>query len=227
MLLAEEIALANPVKSAAERQKCIVAQEKYLLALGWDRNRYSQEVARTASRLLSVIAFSDHREPIDLNLLTDESGSSRDGGSERGSKRPADVETPAPRETKKRRTQVATRIAPKTQVAFLTRGSDDPEWVLGRITKYIPESKKYEVVDDADEDEVYRLFRKYIRVIPKKPQPFEPKTRVLAVYPCTTVFYPAVLVSRRGKSWLVEFDDEEQEDQGQLKEVDSRLIMVV
>lgn len=228
MLLTEEMLAANPVKSPSERQKCIIAKEKSLLALAWDRTRFSHDVARTASRLLAVIAYSDHRDPIDLTLLSDESGSSGDAGSDRGSKRPADPEAPVqkPPAKKPRRPNTAATIPPKTQVACLTRNSGDQEWILGRISRYIPESKKYEVLDEVDEDETYKVPRKNIRVIPKKAQSFEPKKRVLAVYPYTTVFYPAVLVTRSGKNWLVEFDDEEAEEQNQLKEVDGRLVML-
>lgn len=99
--------------------------------------------------------------------------------------------------------------------------------MLGRVSKYLSDAKKYVVLDDADEeDQVYRVFKKNIRVIPKKMQTFDVKKKVMAVYPLTTVFYPARLVSRKGKSWVVEFDDEDDQEEGKYKEVDGRLIFV-
>lgn len=99
-------------------------------------------------------------------------------------------------------------------------------WVLGTISRYLPDIKKYEVLDDADgEDVKYRVFKRNIRVIPKRAQTFDPKKPVLAVYPATTVFYPAALVTRRGKNWTVEFEDEDDQESNKFKEVDARLII--
>jgi len=229
MQLTEEYAKAQVPRSSAERQKFIVAQEKLWLSLAWDRTRFSNDLARTACRLLSVIAFSDHGDPVDLNLLGDDVGSSADAGSsERGTKRPAEPE-PVPAKVSKKPKRAAAApaalIQPKTQVACLDRSSGH-QWVLGRVSRYLPDAKKYEVLDDADgEEQVYRVFKKNIRVIPKKPQSFDQKKRVLAVYPHTTVFYPASLVSRRGKNWVVEFDDEDDQEENKFKEVDGRLII--
>lgn len=226
MLLAEAGQIQQP-KNATERQKCIAAQEKQLLSLGWDRTRYSHDLAKTASRLLSVIRFSDYAEPIDLNLLSDDAGSSGAGSSDRGSKRQAESQAGPSKSTKKskRSNGGSTVIPPNTQVACLPRSSS-PNWVLGRISRYLPDIKKYEVLDDADgEEQKYRVFKKNIRVIPKKTQTLDPNKRVLAVYPHTTTFYPAALVSRNGKNWVVEFDDEDDQEEGKFKEVDGRLII--
>lgn len=230
MLHTDEYAKAQVPTSSSERQKCILAHEKLLLNLGWDRSRFSPDLARTASRLLSVISFSDFDHPVDLNLLGDDVGSSADAGSsERGTKRAAEPE-PAPTKPTKKQKRNATSpslIAPKTQVACIVRVSQSRRhWVLGRVLRYLPDAKKYEILDDADgEEQVYRVFKKNIRVIPKKAHSFDQKIRVLAVYPHTTVFYPARLVTRRGKYWIVEFDDEDDQDENKFKEVDGRLIM--
>lgn len=194
------------------------------------------DMARTASQLLSAIAFSDHGDPIDLNLLSDDAGSSGDAGSSqpdsgsrhsRGHKRPADAHESAAKPAKKpKRSAMANVIATGTLVACLDR-TQSPMWVLGRVDKYLPEVKKYEVLDDADgEEQTYRVFKRNIRVIPKKPLSLDPHNRVLAVYPNTTVFYPASLVRRgRGKAWVVEFDDEDDQEEAKFKEVDGRLII--
>lgn len=214
-------------KSAPERLKYIANQEKRWLSLAWDRSRYSQELARTASLLLSAIAFSDHGDPIDLNLLSDDAGSSADqASSERPNKRPLDPDPTPSKPPKKPKRSSSSVIPPKTQVACLDRSSGH-QWVLGRVNRYLSDAKKYEVLDDADgEEQIYRVFKKNIRVIPKKMQNFEAKKKVLAVYPHTTVFYPARLVSRKGKNWVVEFDDEDDQEESKYKEVDGRLIIV-
>lgn len=234
MLLTEEYVHANVPRSSVERKKFIAAQEKSWLSLGWDRSRYSQELADTATRLLSAIAFSDLADPIDLSLLatTDDAGSSIDAPSSdrgsKGSKRPRDSPLAASKPSKKakRSSPSSSTIPPKTQVACLDRSSGH-QWVLGRISRYVPELKKYEVLDDADgEEQIYRVFKKNIRVIPKKAQSFDTKKKVLAVYPQTTVFYPARLISRKGKNWVVEFDDEDEADENKFKEIDGRLIII-
>lgn len=225
MLLTEECVHADVPRSPSERQKFIAQQEKLWLSLGWDRSRYSQDLAQTATRLLSAIAFSDHGDPIDLTLLSDDAGSSAEvGSSDRGSKRRRES-PPAPPKPAKKSKRFASVIPAKTQVACFDR-STGRQWVLGRVSRYLPDAKKYEVLDDADgEEQIYRVFKKNIRVIPKKPQSFDTKKKVLAVYPQTTVFYPARLVNRKGKSWVVEFDDEDESEESKLKEIDGRLIM--
>lgn len=229
MLLTEEYVHAEVPRSPPERQKYIAQQEKGWLSLSWDRSRYSQDLARTASLLLSAIAFSDHADPIDLTLLSDDAGSSAEpGSSDRGSKRrresPPALPKP-PKKSKRSSPSSSSVIPPKTQVACIDR-STGRQWVLGRVSRYLPDAKKYEVLDDADgEEQIYRVFKKNIRVIPKKPQPLDVKKKVLAVYPHTTVFYPARLVSRKGKNWIVEFDDEDESEEGKFKEIDGRLII--
>lgn len=228
MLLTEECIQADVPRSPSERQKFIAQQEKLWLSLSWDRNRYTQDLARNASLLLSAIAFSDHGDPIDLSLLGADGGSSAEAGSsERGSKRRRESPPAPSKPAKKQKRPSSSSVIPaKTQVACIDR-STGRQWVLGRISRYLPDMKKYEVLDDADgEEQIYRVFKKNIRVIPKKPQTFDTKKKVLAVYPFTTVFYPARLVSRKGKNWVVEFDDEDESEEGKFKEIDGRLIMI-
>lgn len=231
MLLTEEFVGAQAPRSAAERQKCIAAQEKSLLSLAWDRSRYSQDLARAACRLLSVIAFSDHAEPVDLALLGDDAGSSGDAGSERGAKRSAAEVDAQPSKPAKKVKRSPTAVTNGSTAKALQRGDkvaclDQSLWVLGRVSRYLPDVKKYEILDDADgEEQVYRVFRRNIRQLPKKPMPLDPKKRVLAVYPMTTVFYPAMLRKRRGNNWIVEFDDEDDTEENKWKEVDGRLII--
>lgn len=113
-----------------------------------------------------------------------------------------------------------------TQVACLDEASHRM-WVLGCVNRYLPEIKKYEVDDYADGDrQKYVVMKKDLRVIPKRPPQFDMTKPVQAVYPATTVFYPATLVERLGKGlWAVEFDDEDDVDSNKIKEVDGRLIL--
>lgn len=114
------------------------------------------------------------------------------------------------------------------QVACCDKSSPDTSdmWVLGRFDQYIPEIKKYEVLDYDGGEQRYRVTRHNLRVIPKRPPNFDMSKPVLAVYPKTTVFYKARLVARRGKNnWAVEFDDEDDYDSDKIKEIDGRLIL--
>lgn len=244
MLLTEEHVDTQVPPSSTERQKFISAQEKRWMSLSWDRKRFTSEQARVALTFLSAIAFSDHRDPIDLSHLSDDASSSRDAGSsadggsssqresprgsaQRGTKRPADTPPRAPHKSKKsKRSKQFVPISKGTQVACLDRSTSSTMWVLGSVSKYIPESKKYEVLDLADgEEQKYRVVIKNVRVIPKRSQTLDPEKPVLAVYPATTVFYPAKLISRKGKNWDVEFEGEEDDESNKIKEVDGRLIL--
>lgn len=230
MHLTEEMGDTSRPRSAAERLKCIIAREKYLLNLPVEKTKYSKDVMRAGASFLAVLAFCDSSEPLDSSLLSEDTGSSSGANAnssvpnERGTKRSASERTSRP--MKKARRNNVTIIPPKTQVACLTEPNGPPQWVLGSIGRYVPESKKYEVFDDADDGEVYSITRKNIRIIPKKPQHFEPKQRVLAVYPATTVFYPASLVKRSGRNWMVEFDDEDV-NSTRIKEVSGQYVMNV
>lgn len=330
MLLTEEQVSSQVPRTPEERLNYIVAQEKAWLSLPWDRKRYTTEQAQTAITLLSAIAFSDFRDPIDLShlpesrslprnasidhrggsisrndleveekaLLASEaaseshsgsgsarksaprsrsrsqsvsrsgsaipspnySGTARDSDGEHvpddGTVRQAtknheqygshqngyhtkrrsespdyeDNETSSKRGLKRLKTgesqPSAHPIAKGTQVACLVQTSN-LMWVLGRVNRYLPDSKKYEIDDDADgERQKYLVLKKDLRVIPKRPPQFDMKKRVRAVYPLTTVFYPATLVARIGKGrWAVEFDDEDDLVSDKIKHVDGRLIL--
>lgn len=174
-------------------------------------------------------------------------------------------------------------IGPNTTVACKVKDvvSGDPQWILGTVVRYIPESKKYQVLDVGDTEDgneedgapkmqrwgqtaisssskihletnihrysprqhffflhtvafltvcslhrlvfalahiltnrFYKLARNKLRVLPPEPNmDLAVKARALAVYPNTTVFYPATvrIPARKHKDheYLLEFDDEE------------------
>lgn len=111
--------------------------------------------------------------------------------------------------------------------------SGDFEWVMSKVTGYTTETKMYTVVD-TDGDEVgskgkkYKVVRKDIRIISDSPNRSRPKnSRVLAVYPETSVFYPAVVKStlkKRGSDiYLLEFEGEE--EPGEAMQVEAKLVI--
>eukprot|EP00189_Rhodosorus_marinus_P007885 CAMPEP_0184753170 /NCGR_PEP_ID=MMETSP0315-20130426/43964_1 /TAXON_ID=101924 /ORGANISM="Rhodosorus marinus, Strain UTEX LB 2760" /LENGTH=298 /DNA_ID=CAMNT_0027232539 /DNA_START=336 /DNA_END=1233 /DNA_ORIENTATION=- len=127
-----------------------------------------------------------------------------------------------------------TGLEPDTNVACKVRDAEsgDSQWILGRLLQYFPESRKYEVLDVGDSDEVaqqrkpsgrprcYKLSKNKIRVLPSEPRlDLAEHARTLAVYPNTTVFYPATVhisaMTREDREYTLEFDDEE--EQGDLR----------
>lgn len=246
--------IAHPV-SAAERHKAILAREKYLLNLSsiTDKDvhaksvtmsKYSKDIVKAGAAFLAVLAYCEKTsedqstEDAPAHTVAVATGTKRSHNDSNGNG------------TSSRKKPRNSLIASGTQVACLTEG----EWILGHISRYVPESKKYEVLDDADDGEIYRIPRKNIRVlpIPKKSSnsnnangnnqytngngnnnsnhdengnsKFKDNQRVLAVYPQTTVFYPAALVRKSGKNWLVEFDDEDA-NSSSVKEVPVHYVM--
>lgn len=270
MLLTEEAVQAQVSRPPAERQQLIAAREESWMALSWDRKRFSSDDAKTTLTILSAIAFSDYKEPIDLSHLSDEATSSRDAASSAeqppapsssaNAKQPSAHHTPArahdanalntsssggritkkdasKRPSSKRERRIKPKrlnpkpskptIPAKSIVACLVRSAEPDMWVLGRVERYIPESKEYEVMDHDNDSEEQRYLVKYedLRVIPPKRLKFDRNKPVLAVYPKTTVFYKAHLKEpKRGNCWAVEFEDDYY-DSNKIKEVESRFIL--
>jgi SAGA-associated factor 29 len=107
-----------------------------------------------------------------------------------------------------------------------TSDSDEEEmWIKANVLNYIPQHKKYEVEDvDIEESSKsrkrYKLPRKYLIPLSKdfsEHTPFKKGTQVLAMYPDTTTFYPAIVHSSPSPSnnytYQVKFEDD-QDDTG-------------
>ena len=127
------------------------------------------------------------------------------------------------------------QVPPGHQVAALvSKSKEDARWILGVITAFDDEKDKY-VVEDIMEDvtamhsaqatapERYQLTRNKIQPLPRwLPQPgmrgtyFESGTQVLALYPQTTCFYPAVIheppTPERINSYSIHFFDDDYPD---------------
>lgn len=115
-------------------------------------------------------------------------------------------------------------IPPQSEVACRVKENGTATWILAKVRRYVSEQKKYEVTDSGEDEELktHMVFKKHIRVVPKKAPDFEPGKRVLAVYPDTTTYYAAVVKSRRGSNFVLVFDDEDEEEENLAKEVDAR-----
>ncbi|OSX69972.1 hypothetical protein BU14_0976s0002 [Porphyra umbilicalis] len=125
-------------------------------------------------------------------------------------------------------------VQPDTEVACKVRdleGSGGWIWILGTVLRYAADTKKYEVLDageveDDDNDaekrrnghppqpKSYSVPRNQLSVLlPNPNMRLSAGTRVLAMYPDTTTFYPATVAenaaSRRDHMYLLNFDDEE------------------
>ncbi|GJD07836.1 hypothetical protein Gasu2_21680 [Galdieria sulphuraria] len=126
-------------------------------------------------------------------------------------------------------------IPPQTEVACRVKEEDSDEWtwVLGIVDSYSNSSGQYRIIDieELGNEEVAK--ERYYFVSPSNVIPlssdtkhvFPAETRVLAIYPDTTVFYPATIRSSRknGKQlyYALEFDDED-EDEEIVKHVPAR-----
>ena len=125
-----------------------------------------------------------------------------------------------------------------TEVAVRVKDGGKFLWLLGQVLGYSQDTKKYEVLDlGEDEDgntsgtqKKYNVHRRYIRTILKRPNYSREKgSRVYALYPDTTVFYPATVKasakSRESKQYSLEFDEEEDDDSA--KDVDAKYVIVL
>lgn len=117
-------------------------------------------------------------------------------------------------------------LPPRSEVACRVKEDGNTTWILAKVIRYVSEAKKYEVSDSGDEEglKTHMVFKKHIRILSKKTSDFERGARCFAVYPDTTVFYPATVVGRRGRQVQCVFDDEE-DDENVPKEVDGRHVL--
>eukprot|EP01133_Synstelium_polycarpum_P007361 gene7361-8574_t len=103
------------------------------------------------------------------------------------------------------------------------REKSSSNWILAKVNGYNAKTQKYEVIDE-DEEESKR-FSVGLKDIIQLPQPhqlpptFAASTKVLAMFPDTTTFYPALVVSsqkvkNKTSQYTLHFDDD-QGDNGQ------------
>lgn len=112
--------------------------------------------------------------------------------------------------------------------------SGDPMWILAKITNSNPARDEYEIedVDTGDEDEQeshksYIVTREDLVIIPKSFSQhlgYEKGSRVLAMYPDTTCFYPATIADIDGKEYYLHFDDDDENGKTPKRKVNYRYV---
>lgn len=115
--------------------------------------------------------------------------------------------------------QVAARVTLENE--------EKDEWFVVKVIHFDRETREFEVLDEEPgEDEEgggqrkYKLAMSHIIPFPKRNDPtgaqdFLPRKQVLAVYPGTTALYKATVVQHRRRKtddYVLEFDDDEEED---------------
>ncbi|CEG63324.1 hypothetical protein CU097_009405 [Rhizopus azygosporus] len=134
---------------------------------------------------------------------------------------------------KKRKTEGADSRFNGSAHAIFTKGTTvaakqpdkNDEWILAVVIQYYPDRNKYQV-EDVDQDEYggkqhYMLSPKYVIPVPTpKEAEMAPEIpahqEVLALYPSTTCFYRAVVISPPSKNkdiknYKVQFEDDNDE----------------
>jgi len=127
-------------------------------------------------------------------------------------------------------------VLPNTEVACMVKDpdGDDTIWILGTVVKYNNEARKYQILDAGESEPepnnrskkkkkepktTYMVGKTRIHVLVDAPHArtdIPPDSRVIAMYPNTTVFYAATVRTsardRKDKCYELEFDDEEPEE---------------
>lgn len=111
-----------------------------------------------------------------------------------------------------------------SEVAYKPRKSGDGEWIQCEVIKISTDGTRFEVRDPEPDEfgntgQVFKCNWKDIILIPPKDAPkhitpnYPPGTKVLARYPETTTFYPAVVIgNKRDGTCRMRFDGEEEVD---------------
>ena len=100
---------------------------------------------------------------------------------------------------------------------------ESQEWILTRIVNYIPSTKIVEVRDEEDKDKkLYQLNEEQVLPLGSGKSPTwdapKPGDVVLALYPLTTTFYRAEVISHNAATKVlgVRFDGDDLDETGQL-----------
>jgi len=121
-----------------------------------------------------------------------------------------------------------TTISSGQQVA--ARDAKSSQWILAKVNGFNQKTQKYEVIDeDEDEPKRFSVAPKDVIQLPtlsNLPPTFANNTKVLAMFPDTTAFYPAVVVSvtkTKGKPthYTLHFEDDQENGQTPNRKVSS------
>jgi SAGA-associated factor 29 len=112
------------------------------------------------------------------------------------------------------------------RVPIAAEDSESDLWILAAVVRYLTDKKKYEIEDEDPGDEGdpnpvrkhYRLNKKNIVALPKIFNPnqvFGKGSQVLAMFPNTTTFYPAIIEKEASKvtnmMYALKFEDDEEQ----------------
>lgn len=121
-----------------------------------------------------------------------------------------------------------------SEVAYKLKNRHFEEWIQCEVTKILGDGTKYEIRDpEPDENnnpgQTFKANYKEILLVPSKPEVpnlilYPYGTKVLARYPETTTFYPAVVVGQKKDGTVrLKFDGEEEVNKE--TEVERRLVL--
>ena len=88
---------------------------------------------------------------------------------------------------------------PGSEVAVRANLHED-EWILGRVLQFRPDIGYYDIADVDDADKNYALPESQVIVLDNQQVKIIKGDEVLAVYPDTTSFYPAIVTQAAKKS---------------------------
>jgi hypothetical protein len=153
--------------------------------------------------------------------VSSSSSSGGGGGSNNGSNGNSDSQS-----RKRKRTHVKSTkdvanglVIPGSEVAAKVKDT----WIHARVVRWHSRTKRYEVEDADTESQTEKSDRYQVQprhiiplVVPKLAETFEQGERVLALFPWTTSFYAATVVSKGpkhepGDKYGVRFDDDKEE----------------
>ncbi|KAL0486702.1 hypothetical protein AKO1_001626 [Acrasis kona] len=109
-------------------------------------------------------------------------------------------------------------LKPGEKVA--AKASDSGDWILGSVVKYLADKKKYEIEDEDDDSnrKRYKLNKRLVVGLPRlfdASKVFPKGSQVLAMFPNTTTFYPAIVDREPNKQnnffYMLRFEDDEED----------------
>ncbi|KAF2075337.1 hypothetical protein CYY_003366 [Polysphondylium violaceum] len=200
---------SNSSSSSDEESKVEIGQKRKSKKPATPNSKFNKRAKQPpptddSSKDTDVNSNDDHSSPT-ITTPTKEKESSSGGSKE-------------PKE--KEKDHNSTTISSGQQVA--AKDSKSSQWILAKVNGFNQKTQKYEVIDeDEDEPKRFSVAPKDVIQLPTLstlPPTFANNTKVLAMFPDTTAFYPAVVVSvtkTKGKPthYTLHFEDDQENGQ--------------
>ena len=186
-------------RRAAERRERIDRMKEDLIGTLEKDHGHSRDVVEGAALFLAVFNECEDREHF-IETLKSNSGTESSARTASSTDSNEVVEVTA--------ASNAEELVKGALVAYILPTKGKRVWTLGRIVNTIRSDRKYGVSEGFGRSLKHRVEPENIKLIPKHLPNCEPGTRVMAVYPGTDTFYPAQLVERGQRTWLLAFDNE-------------------